>query len=108
MDRARPTTMPPWRNPSLQSEGLARLELGQPCVDCLSADPQTVSYLLDAFSPIEPQQGLGAVQGSGLSHMVCRIFQSLSLPVIEPKSSHCFASDYSGSATIPWICQRNF
>ena len=54
MYRARPTTMSSWRDSSLQSEGLARLEMGQPLVDCLSADPQTVSYLLDAFSPIEP------------------------------------------------------
>jgi len=98
MDRARPTTMRPWRDPSRQSEGLARLELGQPCVDCLPADPQTVSYLLDAFSPIEPQQGLGSAQGSGLSRMAHQIFQSLSLPVFEPISSHCLASDYSGNA----------
>jgi hypothetical protein len=74
----------------------------------LSADQQTVSYLLDAFSPIEPQQGLGTAQGRGLSRMAHQIFQSLSLPVIEPKRSHCRASDYSGSAMTPWICQRNF
>src|SRR5689334_7023233 len=108
MYRARPTTVPPWRDPRLQSEGLAHLELGQPCVDCLSADPQPLSYLLDAFSPLEPQQGLGAAQGYGLSRMTHQIFQSLSLQVLEPKSNHRLASDYSGSAMTPWICQRNF
>ena len=92
MYRARSTTMHPWRDPRLQGEGLARLELGQPFVDCLPADPQTVSYLLDAFAPIEPQQGLGAAQGRGLGRMAHQIFQSLSLSIIEPKRSHCLAS----------------
>src|SRR6516165_4855870 len=54
MYRARSTTMHPWRDPRLQGEGLTRLEMGQPFEDCLPADPQTVSYLLDAFAPIEP------------------------------------------------------
>jgi hypothetical protein len=93
--------MPSWRDPSLQSEGLARLEMDQPLVDCLPADPQTVSYLLDAFASIEPQQGLDAAQGYGISRLAHKIFQSLSLPVIEPKRSHCLASDYSGSAMTP-------
>src|SRR5438034_195644 len=84
------TTTLAGRNASHDGEGATSLEVGDPFVDSLPADPQAVGHLLGTLSLVEPQQGLDSAQGPGIMKMGDEVFQGPSLPVAKNKGRHQF------------------